>query len=198
MSTLTNRRENIMNIAHLPQLPFSSTKGWQELENAHPSVVKVFILLALPLSLLPPLMLYYAGTYYGDALFPGGSAKSWNLIAVIFFLAEMITFAAMGWLIKEVASTYKLEISLHDAYLLAAICPIPLWLSSLGLLVPSLQFNAALSLLALGLSCAIIYHGIYALCHMQEETLAVGFTYTVMGAGIVAWVFLLLLVILPV
>ena len=186
-----------MNFAHLPQLPFSSTRGWQELEKAHPPVAKVFLLLALPLSLLPPLMLYYTGTHFGESLFPGGAEKAWNLIAIIFFLAEMITFAGMGWLIKEVAGTYKVNISLHDAYLLAAICPIPLWLSSLGLLVPTLAFNAPLSLLALGLSCSIIYHGIYALCHMQEQTQAIGFTYTIMGAGIVAWVMLIVLVIMP-
>lgn len=186
-----------MNIALLPQMPFSSTKGWQELEKLHPSVVKVFLMLAVPLSLLPPVMLYYAGTHYGDLLLPGSDAKPWGMIAEIFFLAEMITFGAMGWLIREVASTYKAEISLHDAYLLAAICPIPLWLSALALLVPSLAFIAATSLVALGLSCAIIYHGIYAFCHMHEEMQAAGLTYTVMGAGIVAWVFLMLLVILP-
>ena len=186
-----------MNIAHLPQMPFSSTKGWEEIERSQPSVAKVFFLLALPLSLLPPVMLYYAGTHYGDTLFQGGSAKPWNLIAEIFFLVEMMTFGAMGWLIREVASTYKAEITLHDAYLLAAICPIPLWLSSLALLVPSLAFNAGVSLLALGLSCSIIYHGIDAFSHMREKMVAASFTYTVMGAGVVAWVFLMLLVILP-
>lgn len=187
-----------MNLAHLPQMPFSFTKGWQDIEKARPSVETVFFLIALPFSLLPPLMLYYAGTHYGDALFHGAGARRWDLIAVIFFLAEMLTFGAMGWLIKEVASTYQYEISLHDAYLLAAICPIPLWLSSLALLVPSLAFNAGVSLVALAVSCAIVYHGIAAFCHTREETAAAGLTYTVMGAGIVAWLILVLLLMLPV
>lgn len=186
-----------MIFAYLPQLPFSSTKGWQELQKAHPSIAKVFFTLALPLSLLPPLLLYFAGTHHGDPLLPGGAGMPWNLLAPAFFLAEMATFGVMGWLLKEVANTYQVKIDWHDTYLLAAICPVPLWLSSLGLLLPNLSFNAALSLWALGLSCAILYHGIYALCHMQQKALAFGFTYTVMGAGVVAWMFLILLVILP-
>lgn len=187
-----------MNIAHLPQMPFSSTKGWQDIEQARPSVETVFFLIVLPFSLLPPILLYYAGTHYGDVLFRGAGARQWDLIALVFFLAEMLTFGAMGWLIKEVAGTYQYEISLHDAYLLAAICPIPLWLSSLALLVPSLAFNAGVSLAALVLSCAVIYHGIAAFCHTREETAVAEFTYTIMGAGVVAWLILVLLLMLRV
>lgn len=186
-----------MNIANLSLIPFSSTKGWQELEQAHPSVARIFLLLALPFSLLPPFMLFYAGTNYGDALFPGSAGRQWDLIAIIFFLGEMITFGAMGWLIREVATTYKAELSLHDAYLLAAICPVPLWLSSLSLFVPSLSFNASVSLFALGISCAIIYHGLYALAHMRDKILAASFTYTIMGAGISAWALLIFLIMWP-
>ena len=187
-----------MNIALFPQMLVSSTKGWPELEKARPSIARVFLLLVLPLSLLPPIMLHFAGGHYGDVLFAGMPARQWSLIAVIFFLAEMITFAAMGWLIKEISDTYKVEISLHDAYLLAAISPIPLWLSSLALLVPSLAFGVGVSFVGLCVSCAIIYHGIYAFCHMNEEIAAAGFTFAVISAGLLAWVMLMVLVVLPV
>lgn len=103
----------------------------------------------------------------------------------------------MGWLIKAIAETNSVDIDTHDAYMLAGIAPIPLWLSSLGLLVPSLLFNAFVSLVALGLSCSIIYHGIYALCHMHEEVVAASITQTVIGAGLIAWA-LLLIMILPI
>jgi hypothetical protein len=102
----------------------------------------------------------------------------------------------MGWLIKQVSENAGLLIDRHDAYLLAAIAPIPLWLSSLGLLVPSLSFNAGLSIVALGLSCGIIYHGIEGLCHMREEVTAAAIVQTVIGAGLSAWALLLLLVML--
>ncbi len=84
----------------------------------------------------------------------------------------------------------------HDAYLLAGIAPIPLWLSSLGLFVPSLGFNAVLSLAALGLSCGIIYHGIEGLCHTREDVTAASIVQTVIGAGLIAWALLLMLVVL--
>jgi hypothetical protein len=62
--------------------------------------------------------------------------------------------------------------------------------------VPSLGFNAVLSLAALGLSCGIIYHGIEGLCHTREDVTAAGIVQTVIGAGLIAWALLLMLVVL--
>lgn len=179
-----------MNLISLSQLPFSTTQGWHELEKIHPGLLKVFAFIVLPLSLLPPGMLYYAGTSYPEAFLKGAAGKAWGEIAVVFFIAEMMTFLGMGWLIKQVAESNRLKINHHDAYLLAAIALIPLWLSSLGLLAPSLAFNAGLSLVALGLSCGILYHGVEGLCHMREGVTAAGIVQTVIGAGLIAWVLL--------
>ncbi len=183
-----------MNLISISKLPFSTAQGWPELEQVHPGLLKVFAFVVLPLSLLPPAMLYYAGTHYAEAFFKAATGRPWGEIAVVFFLAEMATFLGMGWLIKQVAESNGLVIDRHDAYLLAAIAPIPLWLSSLGLLVPSLAFNAGLSIVALGLSCGIIYHGIEGLCHMCEDVTAAAIVQTVIGAGLSAWALLLMLV----
>lgn len=185
-----------MNLISLSKLPFSTTQGWPELEKIHPGLLKVFAFIVLPLSLLPPGMLYYAGASYPEAFFKGAASKDWGEIAMVFFLAEMMTFLGMGWLIRQVAENNRLKISHHDAYLLAAIAPIPLWLSSLGLLVPSLAFNAGLSLAALALSCGIIYHGVEGLCHMREDVTAAAIVQTVIGAGLIAWMLLLAVVML--
>lgn len=183
-----------MKILSFPKMVFSSSEGWPELASIHPAIVKVFFFLVLPFSLLPPAMLYLSGTYYGDVIVQGYGSKPWELISVLFFLVEMATFAVMGWLIKQIAQAHKVEVDYHDAYVLAAITPVPLWLSSLGLLVPSLAFNIAVSLSALGASCALIYHGIYALCHMHEEVTAAGITQAVIGAGLAAWAVLLMMI----
>jgi hypothetical protein len=185
-----------MNLISLSKLPFSTTQGWPELEKIHPGLLKVFALVVLPLSLLPPVMLYYAGTHYPESFLKGAAGKAWDEIALVFFLAEMLTFLGMGWLIRQVAESNRLRIDHHDAYLLAAIAPIPLWLASLGLLVPSLAFNAGLSVAAMALSCGIIYHGVEGLCHMREEVTAAAIVQTVIGAGLVAWALLLALVML--
>jgi hypothetical protein len=159
-------------------------------------MLKLFAFVVLPLSLLPPGMLYYAGTRYPEAFFAAASGKDWGAIAVVFFLAEMATFTGMGWLIKQVAESNRLEIDYHDAYLLAAIAPIPLWLSALGLLVPSLAFNTVLSLAALGISCGMIYHGIEGLCHMREDVTAAAIVQTVIGASLIAWALLLMILVM--
>jgi hypothetical protein len=186
-----------MSLLSLSKIFVSSKEGWPELEASHPAVSKLFALLVLPLSLLPPIMLYFSGTQHGDEFLSGFGAKRWELIATLFFVAEMVTFIIMGWLIQVIAKANSVVIDTHDAYMLAGIAPIPLWISSLGLFIPSLIFNAVVSVAALGLSCSIIYHGIYALCHMHEEVVAASITQSVIGVGLIAWASLLV-IILPI
>ena len=185
-----------MSLIALSKLPLSAEQGWPELVKTHPGLFKVFALLVLPLSLLPPSMLYFAGTQHPEMFLNRVGERAWGNFAVIFFLAEMSTFLIMGWLIKQVAEANSLAIDYHDAYLLAAIAPVPLWLSSLGLLVPDLAFNAAVSIVAMGLSCGLIYHGIEGLCRTREGVTAAGIVQTVIGAGLIGWVLLLLGVIM--
>lgn len=176
----------------------SSGKGWTVIEKARPSLTKMFASIVVPLALLPPVLLYYAGSHYGDDFISGFGSRSWGMISAVFFIAELLTYAAMGWLIKQVADVHAIEIGEHDAYTLAAIAPVPLWLSAIGLLVPSLWFNVALSFAALAASCALIYQGVQALCHLRENVTALAITQTVMGAGLASWAALLVLIfILP-
>lgn len=182
-----------MNLISLAKLPLSADEGWQELAQHRPRIAKVFLFLVLPLSLLPPTMLYLAGTHYPEAFFPVIRPRDWAAVAEVFFVAEMATFAAMGWLIKQVADTYALSIDYRDAYLLAALAAAPLWLASLGLLIPDLLANAAINLLALGLSCALLYNGLQALGRWREEVVAAGIVHTVIGAGLIAWALLFVL-----
>jgi hypothetical protein len=184
-----------MLISSIPQMVVSSKAGWPQLERLQPSLSHLLFTLVIPLLLLPPVMLYYVGTEHGDAFVAGYGSKSWGMIATVFFLAEATTLVLMGWFIKQVAAANKAAISTHDAYMLACIAPIPLWLSSLGLLVPSLAFNVGVSLVALAATSGLIYHGVYALCRMHDEVTAAGITQTVMGAGLAGWALLLVLIL---
>ena len=178
----------------LIRLPLSSIHAWDELRQNPPSLGVLLSSIVLPLSLIPPAMMYYAGTSYADAFAVDLAGKEWGFIATIFFLAELLTFAVMGWLIYQVANTRDAEISLHNAYLLAAIAPIPLWLSALSLFVPSLLFAATVAVLALALSCGIVFQGLRGLCLMKEDVEAMSITYTVMAASVMAWGLLLMLI----
>lgn len=185
-----------MKLSALPFLPLSDKQGWPEIEHQHPRLARFFAFIVLPLSVLPPLMLYYAGTHYSQGFLAQMGDKNWGFIALAFFLTEVGTLLGMGWLIKQITATYRLPIDYHDAYLLAGMAPIPLWLSALGLFVPSLAFNAVLSLAALGLSCGIIYHGIKGLGHTHEDVTVGSIVQSVIGAGLIAWAMLLMLVVL--
>ncbi|QNI02935.1 DUF1282 family protein [Halomonas sp. SH5A2] len=171
------------------KMPFSHEVGWQDLKVRAPSIPTLAWCLVLPMSLLPPVMVYFAGTHYGDNFMMGFADREWRFITTVLFLAELLTFFIMGWIIHAVVNgTEQLSISYQDAYLLAALAPLPLWLSALALWVPNLIFNALVVLAALGISCSLIYHGLQALCTRQNLDVAtISATYTIMSAGILGW-----------
>lgn len=183
-----------MNILSLPRMIISA-QGWPELERMHLPLVSFFTLVVLPLALLPPAMLYYAGSNYGDLFVVGFGAKPWSLIATVFYLTEIITVLLMGWLIREVAQWYGLHPSKADAFMLAGIVPIPMWLSSLSLLIPNLAVDVGIALFALAAGCGLLYNGVRALCRTRDEVSAVGITQIVMSAGAFFWALLLVLVV---
>jgi len=183
-----------MNISLIFGLPFS-TKGWFELQQKKISIPLLAWLLVVPLSFVPPVLMYYAGTHYGDSFLPGFGDKDWHFITTTLFLAELLTFFVMGWLIHSVLEGYKLKVSYHDAYLVAAIAPLPLWLSSLALLVPVLLFNVLVVAAALLLSITLVYQGCRAASQRSgDDVVSMSATYTIIAASFLAWVLLLLIV----
>ncbi|MCL7943487.1 YIP1 family protein [Marinobacter sp. ATCH36] len=177
-----------MNIAKLARLPFSGNGAWEELRRHNLSIPFLAWVIVVPMSFLPPVLLYYAGTHYGDSFIQGFGDKEWRFITTILFLAELLTFFVMGWLIQAVLDGHKLKISYQDAYLLAAIAPLPLWLSSLALLLPVLAVSVVAVFAGLFLSCALVYQGVRSLCHLSEnDVVAMSATYTVMAASVLAW-----------
>ena len=182
-----------MSLLSLAKLPLSADEGWPDLVRIHPGILKVFLLLVLPFSLLPPAMLYFAGTHYPEVFGPAAHRRDWAVVAAVFLVAELATFTLMGWLIKQVGNSNGLAIDHHDSYLLAAIAAMPLWASSLSLLVPSLIFSAAISSIALALSCALLYQGLQALGRKREAVVATEAVQIVIGAGLIAWALLLVL-----
>ena len=169
-------------------LPFSANGVWRELKGMNLSIPFLAWVIVVPMSFLPPVLLYYAGTHYGDSFINGFADKEWRFITTILFLAELLTFFVMGWLIKAVLDGHQLKIEYPDAYLLAAIAPLPLWLSSLALLVPVLAASVIAVFAGMFLSCALIYQGVRSLCQRTDnDVVAMSATYTVMAASLTAW-----------
>lgn len=183
-----------MNISLIFGLPFS-TKGWFKLQQQELSIPLLAWLLVVPLSFVPPVLIYYAGTHYGDSFILGFGDKDWHFITTTLFLAELLTFFVMGWLIHSVLEGHKLKVSYHDAYLVAAIAPLPLWLSPFALLIPDLMFNVLIVAAALALSIILVYQGCRAITHrLGNDVVSMSATYTIIAASFLAWVLLLVIV----
>ncbi len=185
-----------MNLMQTPKMIFSFHEGWDELVRIHPSIARLFALVVLPLSLLPPAMIYYAGGSYGDVFDPGVTPAQWHAAAGVFFVAELLTVPAMAWLIHLVVRANDVAADYHECYTLAAIAPIPLWLSSLMLFVPSLFANVVVGGLAMACSFGLIYHGVATLFRMREEVGAFQIATVIAGAGLLAWLLLMQIVLM--
>jgi len=170
--------------------------GGDELIRIHPSISRMFALLVLPLSLLPPAMIYYAGGNYGDVYSPGVTPGQWHNAAVIFFIAELLTVPAMAWVMHLACRANNVPADYQQCFTLAAIAPIPMWLSSLVLFVPNLPVCIVVGALGLLASLAITYRGIYALLRMHEDLRAMQMATVVTGAGLLAWLILMQIVLL--
>lgn len=174
----------------LPALPFASARDWSELARRRPALPRVLAFPVLPLALLPPLVLYLAGTL-DPARFPPALARgSWGALAAAFFATEVATWLALGWLIACAARSSRVAIDRPTAYLIAALAPVPLWLSSLGLLVADLVVTLGLAGLALALSCRAVYHGIAILGGVRESVTAAWITQIAVGGALIPWVLL--------
>lgn len=184
-----------MTITQLARLPFSGNGAWSELRRLNLSIPFLAWVVVVPLSFLPPVLLYYAGTHYGDAFMEGFGDKQWRFITTILFLAELLTFFVMGWLIQAVLDSHKLTVSYRDSYLLSAIAPMPLWLSSLALLVPAVMVSVAAVFAGLFLSCTLVYQGLRSICERTDNDIEMmSATYTIMAASLLAWGLLMAMV----
>lgn len=184
-----------MKLSHVLMLPFSSREHWQVVRSTSSTPLLLALLLTMPLSLIPPVMLHYAGTQYGNVFIPGFADKPWFVISIIFFFAEWATFLLMGWLIHNICTTYQKQISYQDAYLLSIIAPIPMWLSGLGLFIPNLMAVASIAIAGLILSCIIVYRGLRGLALIDEDVEAMAFVQTILGACVIAWLLLLMTIV---
>jgi len=179
-----------MTLLTLSTLPFSTTGDWSTLSRERPALSRVFFFLVLPLALLPPGMLYLAGSLH-PAMFPPALARgSWGGLAAAFFLTEIATLLATGWLIQQLARTSRLAVDGRAAYLIAGLAPLPLWLASLGLLVPDLLFTVLLATIALALTCRALYRGILGLSQTREPVTAAWMTQVALGGALVPWALL--------
>jgi hypothetical protein len=174
-----------MDLYTLAALPLSAERGWPELLRARPRWWRLFFQLMLPVALLPPLVLYLVGTSRPAAFGAGG--HPWCFLSMVVLIAEFASVAAAGRLFRHIAGAYGLVIERHDARLLAALAPLPVWVSAAGFALPGVAVPVAVSLAGLALTCGIAYHGLVAICRPREEIAAAAVVHCVAGMGLAAW-----------
>jgi len=184
-----------MSITHFPGMLISEKTGWGEIDRSHFSARWFFKSLVLPMSLLPPALYSYAELVHPGVIFPLSvpalSAAQLVGVGIIFYSVELLMVGYMAMLIQRMAMGRDHDPGYDSAYSLAAIAPVPLWLSSLALLVPSLGFTIITGVLAWVAAIALIRHGVRPLLHITDEKTAHHVSNMVVLGGIGAWIGLL-------
>lgn len=179
---------------HLPHMP--RILGWDTLTRSHLSVAKLFFLYALPLSVLPPVMVHYAGVEYSAHLMPALSEIQLQTVAILFFLAELAMTFVVAFVIQRLGEVIDIKPAFEDAYKLAVVVPTPLWLAPLFLFIPSFMLNITVGAVALILSGMLIFYSVPPILKVEDEGHAILLSGSILAAGLVAWVAMMYLTLI--
>ncbi|MBL8438476.1 MAG: DUF1282 family protein [Zoogloeaceae bacterium] len=181
-----------MSFATFPKMLVSETEGWSDVARVHPSVSKLFMTLVVPLSLVPPVLYAFAELAHPGAIFPSMEpalmAREAFWVGGLFFLAELAAVAFMANVIQQIARSHQCDTDYASAYALAAIAPVPLWMASLALAIPSLWANVAVVAVAWWGTALLIRHGVRPLLAVHDPELAHRLANRITFVGVMAWV----------
>lgn len=174
----------------------ASNAGWDEAGRSD-SVVNSLFYLVLPLALVPPLMILYAEYEYGASFFPAATNAIWMTSAAVFLIAELLTLPLMAFAIKSVAATRGIRTEYRNTFAVVSISAVPMWLSSFALFLSEPLFVIAAVLFGLIASIYLTYHATKGLLHKHDELEVAAITHTTISLGVVTWVFLITLILIP-
>lgn len=185
-----------MNLTSYPKMLYSFNGPWCKIVATKPSVLRVSLLLVLPFLPLPPAMILYAANH--ASVFSSNSPLlHWQTIALLVLLAELASVPLIAWKLKNIATIHNSQAAYKETYLLAAITAVPLWLSSLGLLIPSAWAMLACLLLGLSAAASLLYHGTYQMLKLNNLADAQVICYEAFAVGLAAWGLLCGFVVFP-
>lgn len=180
-----------MSLLNLFWLFFAPTKGWRQLTQAKYSMHRLYLLHVIPLSLIPPLFIYYGSFNFAASLFPVLSSTKLLIVAVILFIIELVAVPLMALLLRQLAEIAEAHPTFQEAFTFAAVAPTPLWLMPIMFLIPDITVNLLALTLALMATVGFIYYGIPTVFRIKERGHAILLFGAVLTAGVIAWVFLM-------
>lgn len=180
-----------MNPITLLKLFFTPTKGWEDLIKSEPSMHRLYLLHVIPFSLIPPCMIYIAGSRHSELFFDLLPGNKLIIVAVAFFLVQLVAVPAMATVVRQLAEVAEIHPSYRQAFILAAVAPTPLWLAPVFLAIPDILVNIGVTSLAMMASAGFIYYGIPTVFKIREQGHALLLFGAILMAGVIAWGFLM-------
>jgi hypothetical protein len=182
----------------LPRLFMTSCRS--KSAGAAPSVPKLLLLYVAPMSLLPPLMYIYSQLAHPGVILPRlepalGTHEA-LLVGTAFFLIELLAVAMMAMFIQQMGDKVGVQPDYADAYALAAIAPTPLWLATLGLVLPNLWVNVGFMAIAWFFCAGLIRRGVQTLFLPYDDSHTHQLANTLTFIGVMTWCSLLLFLVL--
>lgn len=182
-----------MSLLNLFWMFFLPTKGWRHLVQQRYSIHRLYLLHVIPMSLIPPLFIYYATEIYASGLLPTLSSPKLLLVAIILFVIELAAVPVMALIIRQLAEVAEIHPTYHQAFTLAAVAPTPLWLAPIVFLIPNTVANLIALTMALMATVGFIYYGIFSVFRIKERGHAVLFFGAVLTAGVIGWALLMII-----
>jgi hypothetical protein len=179
-----------MNPLEYIKMPFSFRAGWPGVYAERPSILNTFFFLVLPLSAIPPTMLLYASMHHPEQYLFDTAAARWQIVALAFFVAELLTVPLMGWAIRQVATARDIAADFRDTFLLAAITSVPMCLSGFGLVIPHLWPMITIVVLGFVVAASLLYHGIFYILALDDPMQAQMLGSEVFAMGGIVWTLL--------
>ena len=183
-----------MSQLHLPRMP--QLEAWDTITHSHFTVSQMFLFYVLPLSLVPPGMIYFADVAYGGTILPMLSDMQLLTVGTAFFLTEVAMTFLVAYIIRRLGEVVELNIAFADAYKLAVVVATPLWLVSLCLFAPSVVFDISAGSVALILSGILIYYNVPDILKVEEGGQSMMLSSVILVTGMVAWAAMMLLTFL--
>jgi hypothetical protein len=179
-------------------LLLSPVDGWQAIHQANLSIPECYIKHVVPLALITPVCGFIGATQVGwpvsgaDTLFmtPASAFR----IAILSFLAILVSVMVIGKLIQWMGQTYETQQPLARCVSLAAYTITPLLLIGVATLYPPPWFIYLIGLPALGYSVYLLYSGVPVMMEISTER---GFLFSsaILTVGLIALVGLIVVTV---
>ena len=176
-------------------------KTWEQVGTLTDAELKPYIFYPVILAILPAVAWYYGTTQVGWTVSGKGPVKftgdSAVLIAILFYLAQILAIWAVGYFVHWMSATYGAESSVTKGLAIAGLCATPILLSGIVGFVPMFWIDFIVGMLVVSYATYLLYLGIPIVMSIPEERgflfasaiVAVGLVMAVivMGATVILW-----------